>query len=311
MSAPAAATVRICSIVAARFAVSVLVIVWTATGAPPPIGTSPTMIWRSEGMRAKSTGRAAATTAGTRGASPEVYPTAPRAAAAPRRAVRAPRARTPPRALSRARRARTRGCGSSTSAAARSACAASRPSSTSPASTSSSAPATRGRSCAPTRRERLPFADGEFDLAYCNSVIEHVPRERRAAFAAELRRVARGWYVQTPARSFPIEPHSLLPGAHWLPARAAPPLLAAGRGRRLGGRRAARPRRARGAVRARRARALRAADQELGVRAVRRERLPPTSDYPSTRGTIACARCLYRVARAARISSCGRSPTSA
>lgn len=67
--------------------------------------------------------------------------------------------------------------------------------------------------------EGLPFADGEFDLAYCNSVIEHVPPERRAAFAAELRRVARGWYVQTPAWSFPIEPHALLPGAHWLPAR--------------------------------------------------------------------------------------------
>jgi SAM-dependent methyltransferase len=66
----------------------------------------------------------------------------------------------------------------------------------------------------------LPFADGEFDLAYANSVIEHVPPARRAAFAAELRRVARGWYVQTPARSFPIEPHSLLPGAHWL----TPPL---------------------------------------------------------------------------------------
>jgi len=29
--------------------------------------------------------------------------------------------------------------------------------------------------------------------------------------------VARGWYVQTPAMSFPVEPHSLLPGAHWLP----------------------------------------------------------------------------------------------
>jgi SAM-dependent methyltransferase len=65
--------------------------------------------------------------------------------------------------------------------------------------------------------EGLPFADGEFDLAYCNSVIEHVPMLRRAAFAAELQRIARGWYVQTPARSFPIEPHSLLPGAHWLP----------------------------------------------------------------------------------------------
>ena len=63
----------------------------------------------------------------------------------------------------------------------------------------------------------LPFADDEFDLAYCSSVIEHVPRELRAAFARELRRVARGWYVQTPAFSFPVEPHALLPAAHWLP----------------------------------------------------------------------------------------------
>jgi SAM-dependent methyltransferase len=67
--------------------------------------------------------------------------------------------------------------------------------------------------------EGLPFADDAFDLAYCSSVVEHVPPQRRAAFAAELRRVARGWYVQTPAVSFPIEPHSLLPGAHWLPRR--------------------------------------------------------------------------------------------
>jgi SAM-dependent methyltransferase len=65
----------------------------------------------------------------------------------------------------------------------------------------------------------LPFADDEFDLAYCSSVVEHVPPARRPAFAAELRRVGRGWLVQTPAVSFPIEPHSLLPGAHWLPSR--------------------------------------------------------------------------------------------
>ena len=65
--------------------------------------------------------------------------------------------------------------------------------------------------------ERLPFGDGEFDLAYANSVIEHIAPERRGAFAREMRRVARGWYVQTPAFGFPIEPHSLLPGAHWLP----------------------------------------------------------------------------------------------
>ncbi len=64
---------------------------------------------------------------------------------------------------------------------------------------------------------RLPFPDGAFDLAYCSSVVEHLPRERRAAFAAEVRRVARGHWVQTPAFSFPIEPHALLPFAHWLP----------------------------------------------------------------------------------------------
>ena len=42
MSAPASATLRIWSIVAWRLAVSVLVIVCTATGAPPPMGTLPT-----------------------------------------------------------------------------------------------------------------------------------------------------------------------------------------------------------------------------------------------------------------------------
>jgi SAM-dependent methyltransferase len=67
--------------------------------------------------------------------------------------------------------------------------------------------------------ERLPFAADEFDLVYSSSVIEHVAPARRAAFAAELRRVGKGWFVQTPAFSFPIEPHSLLPGAHWLPRR--------------------------------------------------------------------------------------------
>ncbi len=65
----------------------------------------------------------------------------------------------------------------------------------------------------------LPFADGQFDLVYCSSVIEHVPPARRGAFAAEIRRVGRGWFVQSPAFSFPLEPHSLLPGAHWMPAR--------------------------------------------------------------------------------------------
>jgi SAM-dependent methyltransferase len=63
----------------------------------------------------------------------------------------------------------------------------------------------------------LPFADEEFELVFCSSVIEHVAPARRRAFAEEVRRVGCGWLVQTPAYSFPIEPHSLLPGAHWLP----------------------------------------------------------------------------------------------
>ena len=50
MSAPASATLRIWSIVAARLAVSVLVIVCTTTGAPPPIWTPPTFTERSEAI---------------------------------------------------------------------------------------------------------------------------------------------------------------------------------------------------------------------------------------------------------------------
>jgi SAM-dependent methyltransferase len=65
--------------------------------------------------------------------------------------------------------------------------------------------------------QHLPFPDDAFDLAYSSSVIEHLEPAQREAFAKELKRVARGWYVQTPAYSFPVEPHALLPFAHWLP----------------------------------------------------------------------------------------------
>src|SRR4051794_24545731 len=49
-SAPASADARIWRMVASKSAVSVFVMVWTATGAPPPIGTPPTHIWRLEAM---------------------------------------------------------------------------------------------------------------------------------------------------------------------------------------------------------------------------------------------------------------------
>ncbi len=69
----------------------------------------------------------------------------------------------------------------------------------------------------------LPFPDGAFDLVYSSSVVEHLASAARARFAAEVRRVGRGWWVQTPAFGFPLEPHALLPAAHWLPPRLRRP----------------------------------------------------------------------------------------
>ena len=46
MSTPASSQRRIWAIVALASDVRVLVIVWTVTGASPPTGTLPTMIWR-------------------------------------------------------------------------------------------------------------------------------------------------------------------------------------------------------------------------------------------------------------------------
>lgn len=65
---------------------------------------------------------------------------------------------------------------------------------------------------------RLDFADRSFDIAFSNSVIEHVgPLEAQRAFAEELRRVGRQVWVQTPARGFFFEPHLLTPFIHFLP----------------------------------------------------------------------------------------------
>jgi ubiquinone/menaquinone biosynthesis C-methylase UbiE len=64
---------------------------------------------------------------------------------------------------------------------------------------------------------KLPFTDEEFDVAFSSSVIEHVPAELQPAFASEIRRVARRYFVQTPNRYFPIEPHYQLPFFQFLP----------------------------------------------------------------------------------------------
>jgi len=66
----------------------------------------------------------------------------------------------------------------------------------------------------------MPYADGEFDVCFSNSTIEHLHTlDRQRRFAAEMRRVSRGIWLQTPARSFPFELHWLGFFIHWLPQR--------------------------------------------------------------------------------------------
>jgi Methyltransferase domain len=64
----------------------------------------------------------------------------------------------------------------------------------------------------------IPFADDSFDLSFSNSVIEHVgSRIAKLEYAQELRRVSRQYWVQTPNRLFPVEPHFICLFLHWLP----------------------------------------------------------------------------------------------
>lgn len=56
------------------------------------------------------------------------------------------------------------------------------------------------------------FGDREFDLVFSNSVIEHVGgAARRRAFAREVLRLGRSYWVQTPSKWFPLEAHSGMP----------------------------------------------------------------------------------------------------
>jgi hypothetical protein len=68
----------------------------------------------------------------------------------------------------------------------------------------------------------LPFADQEFDYVHSAAVLEHVGNpDKQTCFLREAWRVARkGIFVTTPNRWFPVEFHTVMPFAHWLPAAA-------------------------------------------------------------------------------------------
>lgn len=74
--------------------------------------------------------------------------------------------------------------------------------------------------------KKLPFEDFAFDLAFSNSVIEHLYNwESQVEFANEIQRVASNYFVQTPSKNFIVEPHFITPFIHWFPKNIQQKLL--------------------------------------------------------------------------------------
>lgn len=62
--------------------------------------------------------------------------------------------------------------------------------------------------------------DKTYDIAFSNSCIEHVGKEREwKMMAREMERVAEHVYLQTPNRYFPIEPHFMFPFFQFFPLK--------------------------------------------------------------------------------------------
>lgn len=86
----------------------------------------------------------------------------------------------------------------------------------------------------------LPFDDNEYDIVFCSSVIEHItgPKDtvgnirstrvfeamaalHQQKFSEEVRRIGKGYFVQTPYKYFLIESHTIAPGFVVLLPRSA------------------------------------------------------------------------------------------
>jgi|SRR5215471_1377396 len=73
---------------------------------------------------------------------------------------------------------------------------------------------------------QLPFGNQSVDLAFSNSAIEHVGSfANQSQFAAEMLRVGKKIYCQTPCRLFPVDPHLGALFLHWLPRRCLTPWI--------------------------------------------------------------------------------------
>jgi hypothetical protein len=66
----------------------------------------------------------------------------------------------------------------------------------------------------------IPLPDNHFDIGICNAVVEHAGTyEEQAALVREVCRVSRRVMFTTPNKDFPVEVHTFVPFAHWLPDR--------------------------------------------------------------------------------------------
>jgi len=67
---------------------------------------------------------------------------------------------------------------------------------------------------------KLEFSDNHFDIVFSNAVVEHVGGEdKQRQFIHELVRVSKKTFITTPNHWFPLEAHTLIPFAHWLPQK--------------------------------------------------------------------------------------------
>lgn len=64
----------------------------------------------------------------------------------------------------------------------------------------------------------IPLPDHYFDIGICNAVVEHAGTyAEQVALVREVCRVSRKVMFTTPNKDFPVEVHTFVPLAHWLP----------------------------------------------------------------------------------------------
>ena len=82
------------------------------------------------------------------------------------------------------------------------------------------------RSVVGDARRMTQFDDQQFDVVFSNSVIEHLGSlQAQQMMAQEVKRVGKRYFIQTPNKYFPLEPHFLFPFFQFLPVELRAHLL--------------------------------------------------------------------------------------